>query len=264
MRARDASTPSRREFVALMASASMVTLWGCHSDGSGVTNPDPGGGDARLKVTPSSPVTTASQGTLLITGSNPNDGYLVVPSGYDPAVPMPLVVALAGAGQSPDFSRGVWGALADSRGFLLLAVGKRGMTWDALTYRYSYDVTFIDGALKWTFDRVAVDATRIVLAGFSDGATYGLGLGLANGDLFRRVVACSPGFIARSDSADVGKPKFFFSHGVNDGVLNIDRASRAIVPALKGSGYDVTYVEFTGGHEVPPAIAAQAADWFLA
>jgi predicted esterase len=35
------------------------------------------------------------------------------------------------------------------------------------------------------------------------------------------------------------------------------------VPALRDAGLDVTYMEFDGGHEVPPAIAAAGLDWFL-
>lgn len=252
---------SRRDFLAFLAAGSVTTLLGCGSGGT--TNPIVGGGDARLKVTPSTPIMVTGAGTQQITASNSNDGYLVVPAGYNPATPMPLVVALAGAGQGPEFSVNLFGGLSATKGFLLLAVGKRGVSWDALTYKFSYDVTFIAGAMKWAFDRVAVDQARIVLAGFSDGATYGLGLGLANGDLFKRIVAFSPGFVAGSDSPDVGKPKFFFSHGIQDSVLHIDGASRTIVPGLKSAGYDVTYVEFTGGHQVPATIAAQAVDWFL-
>lgn len=86
---------------------------------------------------------------------------------------------------------------------------------------------------------------------------------MTNGDLFKRVVANSPGLVPRSDSPEVGKPQFFLSHGRQDAVLGIDGASRVIVPALQDAGYAVTYVEFDGGHTVPAAIAAQAIDWML-
>jgi phospholipase/carboxylesterase len=36
------------------------------------------------------------------------------------------------------------------------------------------------------------------------------------------------------------------------------------VPALRGSGYDVTYEEFDGGHTVPPPVADRAFAWWLA
>lgn len=38
--------------------------------------------------------------------------------------------------------------------------------------------------------------------------------------------------------------------------LPIDRCSRQIVPVLERQGYDVTFRQFDGGHEIPPNIAA--------
>jgi phospholipase/carboxylesterase len=37
-----------------------------------------------------------------------------------------------------------------------------------------------------------------------------------------------------------------------------------IVPTLRRAGYDVTYREFEGYHEVPSEISETALDWFLA
>lgn len=56
-------------------------------------------------------------------------------------------------------------------------------------------MTFIDSALASVFRRCNVDAGRIIIAGFPDGASFALPLGLVNGDLFRKVVAFSPGFV---------------------------------------------------------------------
>ena len=251
---------TRRQFLGTLAGGA-VTLLGCGSS----SGPDDasGGGSARLTARPTPPTSTVSPGTVQITPENPNDGVLVVPSGYDATQPWPLILALHGAGGSPAGPVSLLGSLAESRGFLLLAVGARGLTWDVLTFKYSYDVTFIDGALRWVFERCAVDPARIVIEGFSDGASYALGLALANGDLFTRAIAFSPGFIPRSDSPPVGKPRFFDSHGRQDPVLGIDRASRRIVPTLKDRGYDVTYVEFDGGHAVPQDVATRAVSWML-
>lgn len=239
-----------------------VGLTGCLSTDAELGD-DVGGGNARLTARPSTPTTTVAPGTLPITAANANDGALVVPPSYLPTRPTPLVVALHGAGQGASSQIALLGPYAESRGFLLLAIGARGLSWDVFSSRFSYDVTFIDGALNWAFQRCAVDATRITLCGFSDGASYTLGLGLPNGDLFTRLAAFSPGFIPRADTPAAGKPPIFVSHGRQDGVLPIDGASRKIVPGLRARGYDVTYIEFDGGHTVPAAVSDQAVTWML-
>ena len=76
------------------------------------------------------------------------------------------------------------------------------------------------------------------------------------------VMAFSPGFMAPADQR--GEPRIFISHGTKDQVLAIDRTSRRIVPQLARAGYDVQYQEFDGPHTVPPEIARQALEWFLA
>jgi phospholipase/carboxylesterase len=102
----------------------------------------------------------------------------------------------------------------------------------------------------------------VAVGGYSDGASYALSLGIANGDLFTHVLAFSPGFMA--PTGQVGAPRIFVSHGTRDGWLPIERCSRRIVPQLERAGYDVTYREFEGGHVVPPEIGREAADWLVA
>lgn len=103
---------------------------------------------------------------------------------------------------------------------------------------------------------------RISVAGFSDGASYALGLGAANGDLFRSIVALSPGFIPRGERR--GMPRVFVSHGTGDEVLRIGSTSRRLVPQLRDAGYQVEYREFDGPHTVPFEIGAEAVRWLLA
>jgi phospholipase/carboxylesterase len=103
---------------------------------------------------------------------------------------------------------------------------------------------------------------RVGVCGFSDGASYALGLGLANGDLFRSVMAFSPGFLPEGFEA-IGRPRLFLSHGTRDEILPIETCSRRLVPELKQGGYDVTYVEFDGPHRLLPEVARQGVQWFL-
>ncbi len=179
-------------------------------------------------------------------------GRVYVPAVLPPAQAAPLVVMFHGAGgtsaQSLELIRGA----ADAHGLVVLAPDAEAATWDVIGRGWGPDVRVVDRGLKVVFDRVPVEPTAISAAGFSDGASYALSIGLANGDLFSHVAAFSPGFAV--PPALVGKPSIFVSHGTDDGVLPIDRTSRRLVPPLERSGYDVRYVEFVGGHVVPPEL----------
>ncbi len=190
------------------------------------------------------------------------DALLYIPRSYDPQHPAPLAVMLHGAGGNAEGALLPFRDLADEAGVILLAPESRGKTWDIIEGGLGPDVAFLDRALAHVFDRLAVDRDRVIIEGFSDGASYALTIGLSNGDLFRRIVAFSPGFSAPPRYA--GTPRVFVTHGERDPVLPIDRCSRRLVPALKKRGYDVRYIEFPDGHRVPGELAREALDWSLA
>jgi predicted esterase len=150
---------------------------------------------------------------------------------------------------------------ADAKGFVMLAPDSREATWDAIRSGFGPDIDFINKALAATFERVNVDPARMAIAGFSDGATYALSVGLANGDHFPNVIAFSPGYVV--DATPHGQPKIFIAHGVNDPILPIDNCSRRIVPALRNGGYNVTYHEFAGGHRIDELERSNAFAWML-
>jgi phospholipase/carboxylesterase len=188
------------------------------------------------------------------------DGYLYVPTGYRAGRPAPLAVVLHGAGEDARDGLAQLRAQADEAGLILLSPASREYSWDLVVGRYGPDVAAIDGALEQTFSRYAVDPARVAIAGYSDGASYALSLGVANGDLFTHIMDFSPGFMA--PAAQTGSPRIFVSHGTRDRWLPIERCSRRIVPQLERAGYEVRYREFEGGHVVPPEIGREAAAWF--
>ena len=168
-----------------------------------------------------------------------------------------LVVLLHGAGGVARTALELLRPHAEEHGLLLLAPKSTGATWDRITGEYGPDVRLIDDLVTRVCAEYPVD--RYSIAGFSDGASYALSLGLDNGDVFDKIVAFSPGFLASQRPR--ARPRLFVSHGTADHVLPIDRCSRRLVPALRRQDYEVTYVEFAGGHSVPPEICRQAADW---
>jgi phospholipase/carboxylesterase len=189
------------------------------------------------------------------------DALLYVPESSLKLEKAPLVVSLHGASRSSDRGIELLRTLSDEHGFLLLAPASARVTWDLINGTGGLDSRFINRCLERTFEMRTIDPKRIAMAGFSDGASASLSLGLANGDLFSAVFGFSPGFVV--DLERVGKPPVFISHGTIDNVLPIDECSRRIVPQLKKEGYSVTYREFEGKHTLPPEVAAEAMRWFM-
>ena len=193
-------------------------------------------------------------------GEGERQPVLFVPRNL-PQTPVPLVVLLHGAGGTASDILPVLQEHAEALKFLILAPQSRAPTWDVIAHQYGPDARQIDEALATVFSTFAVDPERVAVAGFSDGASYALSLGLSNGQLFASVLAFSPGFLA--PSREEGKPRIFISHGRQDNVLPVERCSRRIVPALEAGGYEVRYDEFTGGHIVPSSAVKAALDLFL-
>jgi len=184
------------------------------------------------------------------------DGVLVLP---DRAEPAPLILMLHGAGGTGRRAVRLLGPAAPL-GCAIVAPDARGQTWDAVMGKFGPDVRFIERALAEAGARCALDG-RCAIAGFSDGATYALALGRANGDRFSHILAFSPGFLIGSHR--LGTPRIYISHGRQDAVLPIASCSRLIVPRLEHDGYKVLYREFEGTHEAPPTVVREGIGHFL-
>jgi len=214
-----------------------------------------------LSARPEQPLDSITPGLHRLDLARERDALLFVPANYQPEHPAPFVLSLHGAGGNEQSGLYPLHELADEAGLILLAPAARRQTWDVILGEYGPDVAFIDRALEEVFARCSIDSTRLAIAGFSDGASYALSLGLTNGDLFKRILAFSPGFMAPVTQR--GKPEIFISHGTRDEVLPINPTSRRIVPQLEQAGYDVVYREFDGPHTIPPEIALEAVNWFV-
>ena len=179
------------------------------------------------------------------------EGRIYVSAGAGAGQPVPLMIFLHGAGGG--FGRGIslYKEHAERAGAVLVdPVGGLG-AWEPV----------LADVLDFVFARWEVDRSRILLAGFSDGASSSLSVGLTNGDVFSHVAAMSPGFMSVEEFR--GRPKVFIAHGRADPVLSFENASREIVPTLQDRGYDVTFLPFEGKHETPPWIAARISSWFI-
>jgi phospholipase/carboxylesterase len=228
-----------------------------------------GAGPGLTAQAPTTPLANADKrnGVLTLAGG----AYAYLPKGLTGA-PAPVLVALHGAGgQAQDVLTSFRDA-ADSNGIVLLIPQSAKGTWDMIDDlssrlgvemnvqpRYGKDLKAIDAALADLFTKVAVDPARLGIMGFSDGATYALSVGTANPQLFRRIIAFSPGpaFVGKSAPDQY----VFISHGENDKVLPFATA-RGHASKLRVRKVPVEFEKFDGGHEVPKAIKEKAMAFF--
>lgn len=205
----------------------------------------------------------------------PDDAIAYVPASAGPRPP--LLVLLHGADHRPKWMIEQLAAEADARGLVLLAPTSRAATWDAVRgaegmpstdsplanraarrFSGSRDAERVDAAIAALAKQVPVDRARTVLAGFSDGATFALAMGMAQGEAFSAVIAWSPGIALETARPARGR-RVFVSHGRRDPVLSYAVDCEEIVPMLRGEGAAVTFLPFDGVHEMPQA----AKDAFL-
>ena len=253
---------NRRQFLEIAAAGSGAFATACSLD-----VPAPRlftQADATIAARPVAPTLTPTVGYSALGLTTPRDGFLYVPTTYNAATPAPLLVLLHPNASSASFWENYKiGELLNDLGVVILAPDSRLTSWDILADRgYAQDPAFFNVALQYTFRRCNINPSRIAIAGFSDGAIEALGVGLANGGLFSHVMAYSPGALAAPWQQ--GKPKCFISHGQADNVVSFAFSRDFIAQKLTDFVYDVTFVPFLGGHEIPSTIARQSAQWFLA
>ena len=215
----------------------------------------------RLSARPGGASAPAAAGLHPLKMRTGRDALLYIPESARQFERAPLLISLHGATRNSDRGIELFRKTSDELGFAVLAPASEERTWDAIGGEFGPDPAFINQAMAKAYGMIAIDPSRVAMAGFSDGASYSLSIGLANGDMFCAVFGFSPGVIVPGEFR--GHPPVFISHGTADQVLPIDPCSRRIVPALKGAGYEVTYKEFDGPHTLPPDIAGEAMRWFL-
>jgi predicted esterase len=192
-------------------------------------------------------------------------GYIPANAGAHP----PLLVLLHGAGRARLEMLEHFEAEADARGIVLLAPTSRGVTWDTVAiaeeppspdsplagrtaHRFSSsgDARRVEAAISSLARIIPVDRAQSVLAGFSDGATFALAMGLSRDHPFEAVIAWSPGIAIETVGAARGR-RVFVSHGRADPILKFEVTCADIVPLLESEAAAVTFLPFDGGHEAP-------------
>ena len=190
-----------------------------------------------------------------------------VPERWDGRSPMPLVVALHGGhGHGRDF---LWSWLreARSRGALLVAPTSRDRTWSIMGGE-DVDAPSLRGVVESVAERYPVDRARVLLTGMSDGATYALLGGLAEGMPFTHLApACGvlhPLLLAGEGLARARGRPIYLVHGALDWMFPVHIA-RLAREALLAAGARLVYREIEDlSHTYPRDENPRILDWLMA
>lgn len=189
---------------------------------------------------------------------------LYVPETWDGQTPAPLIVALhGGSGHGRDF---LWSWLreARSRGALLLSPTAQERTWSIMGGEDA-DLTRLRTAVEEAAVTYAVDRSRVLLTGMSDGATYALLAGLAEDTPFTHLApACGvlhPFLLAEGGIRHARGRPIYLVHGALDWMFPVQTA-RMARQALEAAGARVVYRELEDlSHTYPRDENPRILDW---
>jgi phospholipase/carboxylesterase len=205
-------------------------------------------------------------------------GYVRLPADYDSSRAYPLVIGLHGYGATPKsfaklYERAgkpeiifvclqapyAFGAGRDL-GFSWTTWNRDDSTVEQRSSRLSGD--FIVAAAKMLSSRFKTNGTWLL--GFSQGCFMAYRTGIAHHDLFNGIICFGGGLdtltFGPADYAAAKGLRVFASHGREDRMVEY-KFGATTRDFLKRKGYDVTFVDFKGGHTVPEEPLKRAIKW---
>jgi phospholipase/carboxylesterase len=189
--------------------------------------------------------------------------HLYVPECYDAGRDWPLVVALHGGfGHGRDFLW-TWLREARSRGVLLLAPTSRDTTWSL--HGRDVDGPALRSMIDWVGERWRVDRERVLLTGLSDGATFALLAGLAEGTPYTALAPVSgvlhPANFALGNLERARGRRIYLVHGRLDWMFPVSLAREARDLLVK-HGADVLFREVPDlSHTYPREENGRILEW---
>lgn len=186
-----------------------------------------------------------------------------VPEYYTPDRAWPLVMAMhGGSGNGRGF---LWSWLRDARslGAILVAPTATGQTWALMGD--DTDTPNLMRILETVRGRWAIDASRMLMTGMSDGGTFCYVSGLDGASPFTHLAPVSATFhplmAEMSDATRLQGLPIFITHGKLDWMFPVQTA-RQTQAALAAAGAEITYREIDDlSHTYPREINADLLQW---
>jgi phospholipase/carboxylesterase len=199
---------------------------------------------------------------------------LLTPDKIDPARRYPLFTILHGAGRHDQALAKHYLAEPNRRRAFFLIPRSVEPTWDLIAGTERQDLDFLEYAYDLIYRRYPIDPLQQSLIGYSDGASYGLSLGLCNAEMFSALMVWAAGFLVldpptsealRTQGPPASKPRIYLEYGTHDQLFDFQTVALPMRENLERSGYDVTFSVDEGGRHLPSGtFHTEALDWYFA
>lgn len=177
---------------------------------------------------------------------------IFLPEEREPGRPAPLIVALHGSGGTAEGFAPLWRRVASELGAVLAVpqgVNRSGdgFDWGVVEQGSHLVLRALDKARAET----PIDDRKIILAGFSNGASQAFIQALLDPDRFAGVLSVSGFYDERVAPVPIGRtlPRFAILNGERDEEAGNNRRA---AEALRAAGGKVKLAIYPGGHGFPP------------
>ncbi len=184
---------------------------------------------------------------------------VLVPPEYDPLRRYPTVVALHGAGSTPEQQLDWWAGMPRADGMRQGQAARHGMIVVAPAWAREHQTTYdysdrehaaVLATLRDAVRRFAIDTDRVFLAGHAMGGDAAWDIALAHPDLWAGLVAITPKadrYVVRYSANAATLPTYLVGGELDGSTL---KHNATTLDRCLERGYDLTYVEYRGrGHE---------------
>ncbi|MBC8526768.1 MAG: hypothetical protein ISS28_01925 [Candidatus Cloacimonetes bacterium] len=202
---------------------------------------------------------------------------LNIPEDYDPNKSYPIIIGLHGYGSSLDRFMKLWKDFSESGCIYVVPqapypfnIGKEiGYSWNLRV-----DDEEISKKTKEMSEQYIVDIVQelsekyntenFYLLGFSQGAHFTYNIGIKYSHLFKGIAPIGgwieEDWLNEESLKTANELPIFIAHSKEDKVVKYENAKKT-KDLLKKYGYNITFVEFEGGHTVPAEVTKQVIEW---
>lgn len=190
---------------------------------------------------------------------------LLVPKTLEAGRLYPLITVLHGAGRQDEMLARTFRHEPDTRDALFLIPRSHHPTWDLIVGEGHPDMDFLEFAYDLIYRRYPIDPACQALIGYSDGASYGLSIGLSNPQIFSAVMGWAAGFkLIEEPLAGSPKPRVLLEYGSHDQLFPFEQVALPMRADLERLGYEVSFMIDKGGKHWPRGdFHSDALDWLF-